>query len=307
MRFLSQVPQIDFMRWGQSALMFSLVLVLISVVSLAWQRLNPGIDFSGGILIELNYAEGASLDNIRQVLKEGGFPKARVQNFGTEQDVLIRLAPQQGMNNAQVSDRILRLLTREDERVTLRRVEFIGPQIGDELTQDGGLALLYALFGILLYVAIRFQLRFSVGAVLALAHDVLLLLGFFSMTRMEFDLSVLAAVLAVIGYSLNDTIVIYDRIRENFRRMHKTSAEQVINLSLNQTLNRTLATSLTTLLVLLSLFLLGGETVRGFSLTLILGVLAGTYSSLFVACPLLLKMGVSAVHVLPVELEEKTP
>ena len=304
MRLIKQVTKIDFMGMRKPTLAISTLLLFVSILSLGIQGLNPGIDFSGGILVEVHYEGAAPLNRIRELLKDSEFADAQVQNFGTAADVLIRLAPMEGRNNARINEQILRLLNEDGHSVSMRRIEFIGPQVGEELTQGGGLALLYALFGVLFYVAIRFEIRFSAGAILALIHDTVLVVGFFSITRMEFDLSVLAAILAVIGYSLNDTIVIYDRIRENFRRMPQSSNIKIINVSLNQTLNRTLATSLTTMLVLLSLFFLGGETVNGFSLALILGVLTGTYSSLFVACPLLLMMGVSAKHLMPETTEE---
>ena len=226
-----------------------------------------------------------------------------MQHFGTVRDVLVRIAPREGLSRAELSSQVLRILQEGDESVDLRRVEFVGPQVGEELTEDGGLAMLIALFGILVYVWLRFEYRFALGAIAALVHDVLITLGFFSVLGLEFDLTVLAAVLAVIGYSLNDTIVVFDRVRENFRRVRRGSTEEVMNRSLNQTLSRTLMTSLTTLLVLVALFVLGGELIRGFATALIVGVFIGTYSSIYVASVAALALGVSRTDLLPVKKE----
>ncbi len=285
------------------ALIASVLMILVSVVSLATRGLNLGIDFTGGTLVEVGYTESADLSQLRSALGAGGFGGAVVQHFGTSKDVLIRLSPQAGEGTADVSSRVLQALEGNGQDVDLRRVEFVGPQIGDELTEDGGLAMLAALFGILIYVYFRFEIRFSVGAVIALVHDVLITMGIFSVFQFEFDLTVLAAILAVIGYSLNDTIVVYDRIRENFRKMRKGTPMDVINSSITQTLARTLVTSLTTLLVLFALFLVGGEIIHGFALALIIGVLVGTYSSVYVASSTILMLGVSKADLMPVERE----
>jgi preprotein translocase subunit SecF len=282
----------------------SALLIVISVVSLATQKLELGIDFTGGTLIELGYARAVDLAGIRETLANAGYADATVQHFGTSQDVLVRLAPREGLTSADLSTEVFGALRRSEESPPdLRRVEFVGPQVGDELAEDGGLAMLYALICILIYVALRFEYRFALGAVTALVHDVLITLGVFSVFRLEFDLSVLAAVLAVIGYSLNDTIVVFDRIRENFRKMRKGTPVQIINVSLNQTLARTLMTSFTTLLVLLALFFLGGETIHYFALALIIGVVVGTYSSIYVASTVSLALGVSKSDLMPVKKE----
>jgi len=303
-QILSSRSHIDFMGQRKLAMMLSGLLIVISLASLLLRGLSFGIDFTGGTLIEVGYEQPAELEAVRKVLAENGFEEAQVQEFGNPHDLLIRLAPREGVKSSELSDRVFAALNKAAEgKVELRRVEFVGPQVGDELTEDGALAVLVALMAILLYVAVRFEWRFAVGSVAALVHDVIITLGFFSVTQLEFDLTVLAAVLAVIGYSLNDTIVVFDRIRENFRKIRKGDSEQIINTSLNQTLSRTLVTSLTTLLVLLALFFLGGEIIHNFSLALILGVLIGTYSSIYVASTTVLMLGVSKADLMPVEKE----
>ena len=299
----SRLPRIDFLGRRRAALYLSSGLLAISVLSLAVRGLDFGIDFTGGTLIEVGYSEPVALDPIRDALDDAGFGEAAVQHFGTVRDVLVRLAPREELSRAELSSHVLRVLQGGDEAVDLRRVEFVGPQVGEELTEDGGLAMLIALFGILIYVWLRFEYRFALGAIAALVHDVMLTLGFFSVLGLEFDLTVLAAVLAVIGYSLNDTIVVFDRVRENFRRVRRGSTEEVMNRSLNQTLSRTLMTSLTTLLVLVALFVLGGELIRGFATALIFGVVIGTYSSIYVASVAALALGVSRTDLLPVKKE----
>lgn len=306
MELIKQNIAFDFMAKRKAAAIVSAILILISLGSLLTQKLNFGIDFTGGTIVEVGYPEVVELDNIRTSLSESKFQKAIVQYFGTANDVLIRVPPTEGLNSADISSQLLELLQQGGQQAEMRRVEFVGPQVGDELTEDGGLAMVYALLCILVYVALRFQLRFSAGAIAALVHDVIITIGFFSITRMEFDLSVLAAVLAVIGYSLNDTIVVFDRIRENFRRMRKAEPVEVINTSLNQTLGRTLMTSLTTLLVLVALFFFGGEIIHSFATALIIGVLIGTYSSLFVASPVTLALGVTHKDLMTVEKEGVT-
>jgi preprotein translocase subunit SecF len=304
MWFLKSKTHIDFMGKRRVAIAVSSLLVLTSLVLLATRGLVYGIDFTGGTLVEIGYPQAADLKETRTTLDSAGFERAVVQHFGTAHEVLIRLAPQAGQESAQMSDRVVRLLReRSGGDLELRRVEFVGPQVGEELREDGGLAVVYALIGILIYVALRFEYRFSFGAVIALIHDVVITVGFFSATGIEFDLTVLAAVLAVIGYSLNDTIVVYDRIRENFRKLRKADSVSVINTSINETLSRTLMTSLTTLIVLLALFFLGGEVIHSFALALIIGVLVGTYSSIYVASTAVLLMGVSKVDLMPVKKE----
>lgn len=298
----NRLPELDFLGRRRAALYLSAALLAVSIVSLGVRGLNFGIDFTGGTLIEVGYAQPAELDPIRGALARAGFEEAAVQHFGTVRDVLVRIAPREGLTRAELSSRILRVL-QEGEEVALRRVEFVGPQVGEELTEDGGLAMLIALFGILVYVWLRFEYRFALGAIAALVHDVLITLGFFSVLGLEFDLTVLAAALAVIGYSLNDTIVVFDRVRENFRRVRRGSTEEVMNRSLNQTLSRTLMTSLTTLLVLVALFVLGGKLIHGFATALIVGVIIGTYSSIYVASVTALALGVSRTDLLPVKKE----
>ncbi len=298
---------IDFMGKRRTAMIVSAALLLISIGAMVVRGFNLGLDFTGGTLLEVGYAQPTELVDVRAALAESGFGDATVQHFGTSQDVLIRIAPdesEQEQVSAQLSDRVFSALSdAEGATVELRRVEFVGPQVGEELTEDGGLAILYALIGILVYVALRFEYRFAVGSVIALIHDVLITLGVFAVFQVGFDLPVLAAVLAVIGYSLNDTIVVYDRIRENFRKIRKGSAVSIINTSLNQTISRTLVTSFTTLLVLLALFFFGGEIIHGFALALIVGVIVGTYSSIYVASTSVILMGVSKVDLMPVKKE----
>jgi len=286
------------------AMVFSITLIVISLASLATRGLVFGIDFTGGTLIEVGYAQDADLEAIRNQLAQNDFAEAQVQQFGTPRDILIRLAPREGVKSSELSDKVFSILSKQSSgQVELRRVEFVGPQVGDELTEDGALAVLVALIAILMYVAVRFEWRFALGSVIALVHDVTITLGFFSLFKMEFDLTVLAAVLAVIGYSLNDTIVVFDRIRENFRKIRKGDSEEIINASLNQTLSRTIVTSLTTLIVLIALFVMGGEIIHNFSLALILGIVVGTYSSIYVASSAVLMLGVSKADLMPVQKE----
>ncbi|RLA06352.1 MAG: protein translocase subunit SecF [Gammaproteobacteria bacterium] len=289
MQIIKQL-KINFMEKRQIAMILSSVLVLLSITSFFVRGFNLGLDFTGGYLLEVEYPQQAKLDNIRKDLKDNGYKRASVQYFGTNNNTLIRLAPQKDKKGATISDDIMTILKEKDDKVTIRRVEFVGPQVGEDLREQGGLAIIYALGFILLYITIRFEKRFSVGAVLAILHDVIITLGIFSIFGVGFDLTVLAAILAVIGYSLNDTIVVFDRIRENFKITSK-SVIDVLNLSINQTLSRTIITSLTTMLVLLALFLLGGAVIHGFALALIIGIVVGTYSSIFIASTSILAMG----------------
>ena len=289
----------DFMSLRRPAMILSTVLLLISIISLFTFRLNVGIDFTGGSIIEAGYQQSVELEPIRQALESEGFGDAIVQHFGSAQEVLIRLVPEEGKDKAEISSQIIGLLqAASDTPIDVRRVDFVGPQVGEELTEDGGLAVLYALIAILIYVALRFEYRFSLGAVAALVHDVIITLGIFSILQLDFDLSVLAALLAVIGYSLNDTIVVFDRVRENFRKIRKRTSIEIVNTSVNQTISRTLMTSFTTLLVLLSLFFLGGEAIHAFAMALIIGVVVGTYSSIYVATTSALALGISRSDLL---------
>lgn len=285
---------INFMQHRKMALMLSLVLMVASLAGLFVKGLNFGIDFTGGTIVELAYDKPAEINKIRGILQSSGYTEAIVQNFGSAEEVLIRIAPREGMNSAQISNQVMDALKASDENsFDLRRVEFVGPQVGDELTEDGALAVIYALIGVLIYVALRFEFRFSLGSVAALIHDVVITVGVFAWTQAQFDLTVLAALLAVIGYSLNDTIVVFDRVRENFRTVRDGSPEEVTNLAVNQMLARTLMTSLTTLVVLIALFIFGGEIIHNFALALIIGVVVGTYSSIYVASATALALGVS--------------
>lgn len=295
---------IDFLGKRKLAMALSGFLLLVSVISLAVNGLKLGIDFTGGTLVEVGYPQPVNLKDIRKALTAAGFADASVQHFGTPKDVLIRLKPEEGVSNAEISNQVLKAINENaSQKAELRRVEFVGPQVGEELAEDGGLALLYSIFGILLYVAWRFEYKFALGSVAALIHDVIITLGFFSVFGLEFDLTVLAAILAVIGYSLNDTIVVYDRIRENFRKMRKGDAEFIMNASLNQTLSRTLMTSITTALVLVALAGLGGEIIQNFAIALLVGVAIGTYSSIYVASPVVLGLGISKEDLMIPEKE----
>ena len=303
MELLRLRREIDFFGQRRIATILSVVLVIVSLASLATRQLNLGIDFTGGVLLEAGYQADADLGAIRSDLEAAGYSDAQVQNFGAARDVLIRIPPREDIEAESVGEELLGVLRAGGEQVDLRRVEFVGPQVGQELTERGGLAVLFALLMILLYVMFRFQWKFAVGSVAALAHDVIIILGIFSVFQLPFDLTILAAALAVIGYSLNDTIVVFDRIRENFRRIRTSDAQAVMNTSVNQMLGRTVITSLTTLLVLIALFLFGGEALKGFSSALIIGVVVGTYSSIYVAGNTALALNVSTTDLLPPKKE----
>ena len=305
MQLFDKPLEIDFLGVRKLAVMLSLLLIVVSIASLAVRGLNFGIDFTGGTIVELGYPQAADLVEVRGTLAEAGFKDAIVQHFGTSREVLVRVPPREGLNSAELSSRILSALQQQGGagEIKMRRVEFVGPQVGEELTNDGGLAMLYALIGILIYVALRFEYRFAVGAVAALVHDVIITLGIFSLLQLDFDLTVLAAILAIIGYSLNDTIVVFDRIRENFIKLRTGTPLEVMNISINQTLARTLMTSFTTLLVVAALFLFGGELIHGFATALLIGILVGTYSSVYVASSAALALGVSKADLMPVEKE----
>lgn len=278
----------------------SALLVIASLASLATRGLNFGIDFTGGVLLEVGYPQAADLDRIRTLMADAGFAEVQVQRFGAATDVMLRLPPQaDGTDPNTIRDSLRNTLAADEPNVDLRRVEFVGPQVGEELTEQGGLAMIFALLLIFGYVMFRFQWKFSLGAVAALAHDVIVTVGFFSFFYLPFDLTVVAAVLAVIGYSLNDTVVAFDRIRENFILLRGVTAEEVMNASINEMLARTIITGVTTLLVLTALLVLGGESVGPFSIALIVGIVAGTYSSIYTASAIALTMGVSAQDLLP--------
>jgi preprotein translocase subunit SecF len=327
MYFLKREPRIDFLGRRGLAGIVSAVLIVIGIVSLGVRGLSFGIDFTGGTLVEVSYEESVAASSVRDLIAKAGFESALVQYFGTSKDILVRLPASAVEDAAQVSSRIMVALRAPYKEtlvtgasgdlqqclsyggasgrcaVQMRRVEFVGPQVGEELTEKGGLAMLYALLGILIYVSWRFEWRFAIGAVAALVHDVLITVSVFSVLGLEFSLPVLAAILAVIGYSLNDTIVVFDRVRENFRKMRRGTPIEIMNVSVNQTLSRTLLTSLTTLLVVLTLLIIGGEVINGFATALLVGVLVGTYSSIFIANPAVLVLGISREDMLPVKKE----
>jgi preprotein translocase subunit SecF len=300
-----KLTHIDFMRYQWPALVLSTVVNLIGIGSFFIQGLNFGLDFTGGTVIEVGYKEPVQLPDIRAALAKGGFNEATVQHFGSSRDILIRLAPKdQSESTAAVSDRVFRALSADAKgQVDLRRAEFVGPQVGAELAESGGLAVLYSLIGILIYVWLRFEWRFSVGAIIATIHDTIVTVAIFSVFRIEFDLTVLAAVLAVIGYSLNDTVVIFDRIRENFRKIRKGSVIDVVNQSINETMSRTIITSGTTLIVVLALFLFGGQVIHGFALAMLVGIAVGTYSSIYVASSAAVMLGISRADLMPAKKE----
>lgn len=305
MQFLKEKTQFNFMGKRKIAALFSAMLIIASVTSLFTQGLNFGIDFTGGTMIELAYQEEADLNKIRAMLEAANYDRAVVQNFGSIYDVLIRLPVVETANMAELSNNVVAMLqVQHDTAIDIRRVEFVGPQVGEELTEQGSLAMLYALIGILIYVSLRFEYRFAIGSVVALVHDVIITLGFFSILQLDFDLTVLAAILAIIGYSLNDTIVVFDRIRETFLRMRKGGSEEIVNLALNDTLSRTIVTSLTTLLVVMSLFVFGGEVIHDFAIALLFGIVIGTYSSIYIASNTVLAMGVSKADLLPPDKDE---
>ncbi|MEX0614644.1 MAG: protein translocase subunit SecF [Methylophaga sp.] len=304
MHLLSKETNINFVEMRKFALAISALLLIVSVFSIVTKGLNFGIDFTGGTMIEIAYPEQADLSGIRDTLANNGYEDALVQNFGSISDVLIRLPVIEGQNMATLSNEVVALLEQTTTSVLdVKRVEFVGPQVGEELANDGGLAMIYALFGILIYVALRFEYRFAISSVIALIHDVVITVGFFALFQIQFDLTILAAILAVIGYSLNDTIVVFDRIRENFLKLRNSTPAEVVNIAVNGTLGRTIMTSMTTLLVVLALFIFGGEVIHGFAMALLVGIVIGTYSSIYVAGSSVLLMGVSKTDLMPPEKE----
>ncbi|HEB85760.1 MAG TPA: protein translocase subunit SecF [Gammaproteobacteria bacterium] len=304
MQFFKEEPHFDFMGVRKIAITISILMVLASIGALATKGLSFGLDFTGGTLIEVGYSKDVDLPPIRAALEKAGFRDAVVQHFGTAQDVLVRIAPQEGQNANLLGDKVLKVLNGiSGDHAKMRRQEFVGPQVGSELRDDGGLAMLIALGCILLYVMARFEYRFALGSIIALLHDVTITLGCFALFQWDFDLTVLAAVLAVIGYSLNDTIVVFDRIRENFRKLRRLPPTEVVNRSLNQTLSRTIMTSFTTMLVVVAMFLFGGQLIHSFALALMIGIFVGTYSSIYVASTLALAMNITSNSLVPVKKE----
>ena len=310
MQVFNFAKPLNFMRLKWPAVILSVLLLCGAIASFTINGINWGLDFTGGTVIEVGFAQAADLANVRQTLSAAGFDDAVVQLFGTSRDVLIRIPLRTDLVQAQIGDAVVAALNASDAgTVSVRRVEFVGPSVGAELKQDGGLAMLVALVGILIYVALRFEWRLSVGAVVSLLHDVILTLGLFSVLGLEFDLTVLAAILALIGYSINDTIVVFDRIRESFRKLRDATVAETINEAITSTLNRTVITSLTTVLVLLVLFYLGGALIHGFATALLFGIAVGTYSSIYVASALAELLGLSREDMLspPVETEGADP
>ena len=306
MQILPNLTKINFIGLRKIAAVLSVLLIAASLYSLITQELNYGIDFTGGTKIELGYDQEVSVVEMRQIMQDGGYSDSVVQHFGSNRDVLIRLPLSEKNSSADISTKIVSMLeTSNLGAAELKGVEFVGPTFGKELFEKGILALVYALIGVMIYVAFRFEWKFSLGSVVALIHDIIITLGIFSLLRLEFTLPVLAALLAVIGYSLNDTIVVFDRIRENFRKLRDTDTKETMNVSINQTLPRTILTSLTTLLVLVALYFYGGDALRGFAATLIIGVLIGTYSSIFVASPTVLALGAKAEDLIVEEVEKE--
>ena len=304
MDFFKTTPKIDFMGKRQVAIGLSVVLFVLSFIAFATRGLNFGIDFTGGTLIEVAYDRVVDLGDVRRQLAAAGFDAAIVQHVGSAKGVIVRIPPRAGMQSAEISNRVLDALKKDAQAsVEMRQVEFVGPQVGEELVEDGGLALIFALFGIMVYVAVRFELRLAVASVIATVHDLLLTTGLVSVLGLQFDLTMLAAILTVAGYSINDTIVVFDRIRENFRKLRRESPLEVMNRSINETLSRTLITGPTSLMVLTALYFLGGDVIDDFALTLIIGVVIGTFSSIYIASPIALLLGVSRTDLMPVKKE----
>ena len=301
MRFDLYHTNIDFLRWKRLAMGWSIAVFLIAVGSVLIQGMNLGLDFTGGTVIEVQYPEPVDIPKVRETLAQAGFGDAQTQHFGTSRDVLIRIPPREQANAATLSNTVLHTLQSAEggAGATMARAEFVGPQVGQELVEQGGLAALGALLGILVYVMFRFEWRLAVGTIAATVHDVVFTVGWFSLFQIEFDLTVLAAVLAVIGYSVNDTVVVLDRIRENFRKRRKGSVQEIMNLSINETLSRTIMTSFVTLLSVIVMYFFGGVVMHGFSVAMIVGIVVGTYSSIYIASATALYLGISREDLLP--------
>jgi len=307
MEFFKKQTHIDFLKLRRAAFILSVLLIIAAATSLVTRGLNFGLDFTGGTLIEAGFEQAVELDAVRSSLDAGGFEDYVVQQFGDASSIAVRLAPRaEEESSAELSSAVLEALEQSGQgAIDIRRVDYVGPQIGKELAEKGALAMFWVLLGILAYVSIRFQWRFSVVAVSALVHDIIITTGILSFTHIQFDLTVVAALLAVIGYSLNDTIVVFDRIRENFQGMRKTGPVEVINTSINQMISRTIVTSGTTLLVLAALYTFGGDAISGFALTLIIGIVVGTYSSIYVASAITLRLGVSREDLLETRVDKE--
>ncbi|XBS71827.1 protein translocase subunit SecF [Acerihabitans sp. KWT182] len=294
------------MRWDYVAFSISITLLILSVVLMVTRGFNWGLDFTGGTVIELNLSKPADLDAMRGALEHAGFKEPLIQNFGSSRDVMVRMPPVQGNAGQELGNKVLGVINQSfDPQAAVKRIEFVGPSVGSDLAQAGGMALLVALICILIYVGFRFEWRLALGAVLALAHDVVITMGVLALFHIEIDLTIVASLMSVIGYSLNDSIVVSDRIRENFRKIRRGSSYEIINVSLTQTLSRTLMTSATTLMVVLMLFIFGGPILAGFSLTMLIGVTIGTASSIYVASALALKLGMKREHMLQQKVEKE--
>lgn len=304
MRFLKKRTTIDFVGLGRIFGMGSLLLVIAAIACIALRGFNFSIDFTGGMLAEVSYPNTVELDSVRAALVKGGYPDSTVQYYGTSRDVLVRLAPGADVKPNELRSPLLAALKKAEPAVELRRIEYVGPQVGRELAENGAMALLFTLIGILVYILLRFEWKFAIGSVVAVAHNVILTLGVFSALQIEFDLTVLAAILAVIGYSINDTIVVFDRIRENFHLLRKYTVNEIVNISHNQTLARTLTTGVTVFMVLFALLFMGGEVIRGFCLAMIIGIAVGTYASVFVAGTIALELGLKREDLMPPKKEE---
>lgn len=299
MQILKDIPNFDFVGKRKIAMVLSTLLIIASIVSLSTRGLSLGLDFKGGILLEIGYSQPIEVEKVRSAIAEAGYKDAVVQHIGSAKNISLRVAKDEQLDGMKASNELEAVLREKtDKQLEVRRREFVGAKVGEELREDGGIAMLIALGGILIYVMLRFQIRFSLGAIAALIHDVIITLGFFSFFQWEFDLTVLAAVLAVIGYSLNDTIVVYDRIRENFRKMRKGSTLHITNASLNQTISRTIVTSFTTILVLAAMLVLGGDLIKVFAIALIIGVVVGTYSSIYVASSMVIALKIERSHLM---------
>lgn len=303
MEFFKRTTNIDFMRIRGITAVISLIMVAGSFIALYSNGINWGLDFTGGLVVELGYVEDAPLPQIREAMRNANYPDAVVQSFGSPKDVIIRLAPRDGINEQVVAENIVSTLRADGTKLELRRVDSIGAQVGKELAEQGALAIFIALIAIMIYIAMRFEMRFAISSAIALAHDPIIILGIFALYGIEFDLTTLAAILAVIGYSLNDTIVVFDRVKENFIRLRKTDSVEIVNLSINQTLSRTIMTSGLTLLVVVALLIYGGPTLFGFSLSLLIGIVVGTYSSIYVAGATAVMLGLRRVDLLPKKSE----
>jgi preprotein translocase subunit SecF len=297
MEFFKTTTKINFMSQRKWAAIFSVTLFVLSMASLIFHGLNLGLDFTGGVQVQVHYERPANLLQIRQELNKAGFENAVVQAYGTSQDVMVTLKPEPGVTQQKLSEQILAAL----QGAKLQQAQYIGPEVGQALVTSGILAIIVSLLATMAYIALRFEYRFAVSAAVALIHDPVLILGIFSFFHLEFNLITLAAILTLLGYSLNDTVVVYDRVRENFRKVRKGTSTEIMNLSVNQTLSRTVMSSGLTLLVVMSLFIFGGEMLRGFSLALIIGIVIGTYSSIYVAGSLAILMGLEKQHLLPPE------